>query len=103
MPGLPCFETPTLVAQVVALLSTRVARRILAKAVVRRRARRAQRTRDTVGRLPREPGDSAPGLSQSTACDYHTGTNVNAFAAEAIRTFCRHQMTQPDYQAYFPQ
>src|ERR1700677_1194735 len=75
MPESPCFETPTLVDRVVVLPSTQVARRILSKAVVQRRARRARRTRDTVGRLPPEQGGLAQGRSQSTACDHHSVTS----------------------------
>src|SRR6266550_1681241 len=84
MPGSPCFETPTLVAQLVALLSTRVARRILAKAAVRRRAGRARRTRGTVVQLPREQGGSAQGRSQATACDHHTVQSVNAITPHPV-------------------
>src|ERR1700679_4216486 len=67
-----CFEIPKLVARVAAIHPTPVARQILGKAVARLHATRARQTRDTVGRLPREPAGSAQGRSQSTASGYHT-------------------------------
>jgi hypothetical protein len=81
MPESPCFETPTLADRMAVLPSTQVARRNPSKAVVQRRARRARRTLDTVGRLPREQGDSAQGRSQSTAWDHHTFTSGSSVAA----------------------
>src|SRR5258705_5141157 len=104
MPGSPCFEIPTLVSQAVPLPSIRVARRILAKAVVQLRARRAGRTRDTVGRLPREQGGSAQGRSQSTACDHHTVTSASAIGARlSPRRYVLARRRKPTVGPLFPQ
>ena len=98
MPESPCFETPTLVDRMVVTPSTQVARRIPSKAVVQRRARRARRTRETGGRLPREQGGSAQGRSQSTACDHHSVTSGSAIAAPTHSATYFGQTTEADYR-----
>jgi len=104
MPESPCFETPTLADRMVVLPSTQVARRIPSKAAVQRRARRARRTRDTVGRLPREQGGLAQGRSQSTACDHHSVTSVSAIAARpSLRRYVVARRRKPTIGPHFPQ